>query len=173
MVARFELDIRGDAQAARALDQLAEAMGDLSPLAEIYGTYLESATIGRFDDETAPDGSAWSKSIRAREEGGKTLSDSGQLRSSITHNAFSDRVEVGSNKIYAGVHQDGATIRPKSADKLAFALPGGLGFVQVDEVTIPARPFLGLSQDDEVELAALTEDYAVAAFGAGGEGARA
>lgn len=167
MSAEFRLDIKGGHEIELRLGALVAAFGDLTPLMEQFGTALESGVSDRFDTETAPDGSRWSRSIRAREEGGKTLTDTALLKQSITSNAGSDQVEVGTNKIYAGVHQYGATIRAKSGAGLRFALPGGLGFRRVTEVEIPARPFLGIDDTDEAELRALADDYAIEAGGAG------
>lgn len=166
MTAAIILKTEGARAIERQLAVLDERVGDIEPLLGDMGLYLESATIDRFDTETAPDGSKWTPSIRAKEEGGKTLTDSSQLRSSITHNVTSNSVEVGTNKIYAGVHNDGATIRAKSAGKLAFFLPGGLGFRKVDQVTSPQRQFLGIGSENEVELLALADDYL--AFAEGG-----
>lgn len=163
MSAGLSLTLQGDTRFELALGNLAQAVEDRGSLLALLGTYLESATIERFDREQAPDGSKWTASIRAREEGGKTLTDSSVLRSSITHNVRGDAVEIGTNLIYAGVHQFGATIRPKNADYLAFFLPGGLVFAT--EVTIPARPFLGVGREDETELLALTEDFITAEAG--------
>ena len=165
MAATFTIDTQGGRAIEAKLASLAAAFGDLTPLMDIFGGVLESGVLERFDTETAPDGTPWAQSIRVREEGGKTLTDSGQLRDSRTYIASSDSVEVGTNKIYGGVHQFGATIRAKNASFLAFNLPGGLGLAVVKEVTIPARPFLGLSAEDEDELVAQAEDYARDALG--------
>ena len=48
----------------------------------------------------------------------KPLLDTGQLRGSITYVVNKDELKVGSNLIYAPVHQFGATITPKVAKKL-------------------------------------------------------
>lgn len=160
MAATLELRLRGDGAFEAALGGLVRGFDNLEPLMEIFGVYLESSTIERFDTETAPDGSAWQQSIRAKEEGGQTLTDSSQLRSSIHAEAANGSVRWGSNKIYARMMNDGGTIRAKGGGKLKFQLPGGLGFRSVEEVTIPARPFLGINAEDEAELVALTEEYA-------------
>ena len=160
MAATMQLRLRGDGVMEVALGALVRGFDDLEPLAERLGLYLESSTIERFDNEAGPDGQPWEKSIRAKEEGGQTLTDSSQLRSSIHAEPANGSVRWGSNKIYARIHNEGGTIRPKSADKLKFRLPGGLGFVSVDQVTIPARPFHGINAEDEAELLALTEEYA-------------
>lgn len=160
MAATLELRLRGDRAFEAALDGLIAGFDNLEPLTERFGVYLESSTIERFDTETAPDGSAWDQSIRAKEEGGQTLTDSSQLRSSIHAEPANGSVRWGSNKIYARMMNDGGTIRAKGGGKLTFQLPGGLGFRSVDEVTIPARPFLGINAEDEAELLTLTEEYA-------------
>lgn len=158
MAAGLSLTLEGDTRAELALGRLAHAVEDRGSLLDVLGQYLESATIERFDREEGPDGQAWDKSIRAREEGGKTLNDDGYLKGSITHNVRGDTIEVGTNLIYGGVHQFGATIKAKNADRLAFFLPGGLGFVRPLEVEIPARPYLGIGAEDEEALIAEAQD---------------
>lgn len=164
MTAVIRVSTEGGRQIERKLAGLVRAFGNLEPLLRGMGVYLEAATIDRFDQERGPDGRDWKPSLRAR-QGGKTLTDSGQLRSSVTSRADSDSVEVGTNKIYAGIHQHGGTIRAKSGKYLSFQLPGGLGFRRVEAVTMPARPFLGLSSEDESELLAQVADYSRAAMG--------
>ena len=171
MSANFRLDTKGGREIELKLGALVAAFGDLTPLMDGFGNTLEGSVLNRFETETAPDGSRWTPSLRARIDGGKTLQKSSQLVNSRTHVAGADSVEVGTNKIYAGVHQFGATIRAKTAKGLQFQLPGKLGFRRVMEVEIPARPFLGLSSDDEAELIAQAEDYARSAIGPSAEGA--
>ncbi|WP_298173935.1 phage virion morphogenesis protein [Novosphingobium sp.] len=159
MSVSFRVTSEGGLAIERKLAGLVKAFGDLEPLMQGFGLYLESATIDRFENERGPDGQRWKPSLRARQQGGKTLTDRPQLRSSITSQAGPDSVEVGTNKIYGGIHQFGGTIRAKNAEYLTFRLPGGLGVRRVKSVTMPARPFLGLSSEDENELLALTADY--------------
>lgn len=138
MAAAIRVTSTGGQEIERQLAKLGEAFGDLSDLMADLGMILESSTLDRFDTESAPDGSKWTPSIRARQGGGKTLTDSSQLRSSIHSIPSAKSVEVGTNKVYAGVHQHGATIRAKNAPFLMFPLPGGLGLRKVKEVEIPA-----------------------------------
>lgn len=158
MAATMQVRTDGQAKVEQTLARLVSRMSDTLPLMDGIGLYLESATIERFDREQAPDGSKWKPSHRARAEGGKTLTDSARLKQSITHNASATRVEVGTNVIYAAVHQFGAKISAKSKKGLAFTLPG-VGLVFAKSVTIPARPFLGMSAEDETEVVQLAEDY--------------
>lgn len=159
MSAELNLELTGQAAIERALAAIAAGFDDTTGMMDEIGMFLESDTLDRFDTQTAPDGTKWQPSIRAREEVGKTLTDSTQLRSSITHNAQHNLVEVGTNKIYAGVHNDGATIRAKTAKGLRFQLPGGLGFRRVMEVELPRRQFLGLSPEAETEIPLRAEDW--------------
>lgn len=164
MVASMQVRADGLSRVEQRLGTLAHQMGDLSELMDRFGLYLEASTIDRFDDETAPDGTPWKPSIRARETGGKTLTDKGLLRGSITYVAGPDQVEWGSNLIYAAVHQHGATIEPVNAPHLRFRMPGG-SWVTSDRVEIPARSFLGVSGEDEAQLLGLAEDYVLEAAG--------
>lgn len=164
MVASLQVGVEGISRVEQRLGAIADHVEDMGELMDRFGLYLESSTIDRFDDETAPDGTPWEPSIRARETGGKTLTDKGLLRGSITYVAGPDQVEWGSNLIYAGVHQDGAVIEPVNASHLKFRLPGG-GWVTVDRVEIPARPFLGVNAADEEQLLGLAEDYLLEAGG--------
>lgn len=165
MVATLRVSTEGGRQIEARLAKLVHAFEDLEPVLFAMGVYLEGATTDRFDRETGPDDKKWEPSLRARQGSGKTLTDTTQLKSSITSRASSRSVEVGTNKIYAGIHQFGGTIRAKNAEFLAFGLPGGLGLRRVKEVEIPARPFLGLSTEDESELFAQVADHARTAMG--------
>lgn len=141
-----------------ALDRLARRMRDLTPVMDAIGSVLEEGVERRFDAQIAPDGTPWPPSIRARLVHGQTLTDTARLRRSITHEASRDRVEVGTNVVYAAPHQFGATIRPKKAKALVFQIPG-VGWVTAQEVTIPARPFLGVDQADAAEIVGTIEDF--------------
>ncbi|MFZ5746363.1 MAG: phage virion morphogenesis protein [Pseudomonadota bacterium] len=142
----------------RVLHGLLVRFGDLEPLMDRLGLVIETQTDERFEAERAPDGTPWKPSIRVREQGGKTLTDSGIGRQSVTHAASADRVEVGTNLIYMVAHQGGATIRPRTARALAFTLPG-LGFRMARQVVLPKREWLGLSPDNADELIETAEDW--------------
>jgi len=116
-------------------------------LFDAIGAALVTSTQQRMERGQAPDGSVWPPSIRALAEGGKTLIDKARLFQSITHEASATGVEVGTNVIYAAVHQFGATIEAKTERGLRFRI--GDQFVTKQSVTIPARPFLGLDEADE------------------------
>lgn len=108
---------------------------------EVEGLILEG-----FQREETPYGKRWPQSYRARVEGGRTLSDTARLRNSLSIRSTSSEVRVGTNVIYAPVHQYGATIRAKNAPYLRFRLAGarrGKGpWVRTKSVKIPQRQFM-------------------------------
>lgn len=111
------------------------------------GQSLVTGVIDRFERGVGPDGQRWPESRRARVQGGQTLVDTSRLRDSITHRASDDGVEVGTNVVYAAIHQFGGRIEPKAKPKLVFRLADG-GWARVDHVDMPARPFLGVDHHD-------------------------
>lgn len=132
---------------------------NLSPLMEQCGVILEESARDRITKSNqSPDGTPWPKSMRAQEDGGKTLFDTGRLSQSIQYIAGTKQVEVGTNVIYGGIHQVGRTIKAKNGKALAFALPNG-EFAVVGSVTIPARPYLGVSQQDANDITAQAVEY--------------
>ena len=106
------------------------------PMAAI-ADLMRSETVLNFETERGPDGTPWLPSQRAREDGGLTLTDTGHLRQSITAASDAGSAIIGTNLIYAAVHQFGGTIRPKA--KKALRTPFG----PRASVGIPARPFIG------------------------------
>lgn len=122
---------------------------------------IRSGTIERFETETGPDGSAWSKSIRASEKGGLTLTVTGDLKSSINARATEKGAEVGTNLVYAATHQfgdSGRVIRAKNKPYLAFEYHGRTIRKKQVTVNIPARPFLGISDEDRTEIKSIVEE---------------
>ena len=135
-----------------------KSLGDFKPgfLNHKIGEVLVSSTKQRFEDEKGPDGTKWPQSRRAA-SGGKTLSDTARLKNSISYRADATRLEVGTNVIYAGVHQNGMEIKPKTAKFLRFQ--NGGQWSKKRKVTIPKRPFLGISDDDMEEIDATIVEH--------------
>lgn len=161
MATSFKISI-DDARVQRGFDALIRAGVDMRPAMDEIGAMLVTATQIRFERGVGPDGKAWEPSYRASSEGGKTLVDRGHLRDSITHQATKDEVRVGTNVLYAAVHQFGATIRAKGSGHLKFQVGGR--WASKKQVTIPARPFLGVSRDDQAEIGNILADHVRKAF---------
>jgi len=156
MTATLEITL-DDTETRAALDAIRRKMADLSPVWDEIGSALVSATQRRFETGVGPDGREWKKSARAEAEGGQTLVDGNRLRTSLTYTTDHDGATVGSNLIYAGVHQHGGIVKAKSGGKLKFKIGGK--WVAVSRVDIPARPYLGLDADDKAEILAILNDY--------------
>ena len=146
-----------------ALGQAAQKLGNTQALMESIGDALVSGTLKRFDAEEDPQGRKWEPSGRASEEGGQTLTSKGRLRDSIDRVATPDKVMVGSNLAYARIHQEGGIITPKNAKKLVFTGCGGKK-VAVDKVSIPARPYLGVSEEDMDDVKTAMTKFLAGAF---------
>ncbi|MGA0569644.1 phage virion morphogenesis protein [Variovorax sp. VNK109] len=141
-------------------------LGDSSrPIFDAIGQYGESSTRLRFKKGIGPDGARWKPSARALASGGQTLVNKGAhggLLGSITYRADNESAEWGTNKIYAAIHQFGGTIRPRAARNLRFRTAGG-AFVSTKRVVMPARPFLGLNDEDHREIPQIVVDVVKAA----------
>lgn len=107
------------------------------------GGMLETSTQRRFESEETPDGDKWKEHSAAtkkqRGEGASILRDEINLYD-VTHEVQGDAVAVGTNLIYGRIHQLGGQAGRNHA------------------VTIPARPYLGLSSDDKTEIGAIISD---------------
>ena len=141
------------------LSGLVDAINDPSPLLAELGEYGLRSTRARFKTQTAPDGTAWAAlqpwyQKEKRRNKNRILTLNGYLRGQMTWQLVGDRtVEIGSNLPYAAVHQFGATIKPRAAKVLMFR-----GHV-AKSVTIPARPYLGLSDEDRSEIVGGTLEW--------------
>lgn len=141
--------------------QLHKMVGfDFTGLHKEIGEALVSSTKKRFKTETGPDGKKWEKSLRAKNEGGQTLTDNATLKNSITYKAKPDGVAVGTNVKYAAVHQgdNGKDTIIKAKRKKALYFRVGGNMVMKKQVRIPARPFLGINDDDIEEITGLIND---------------
>jgi len=149
--------IDGTEAAGAVAAALAARADDPRGLFDRIGASLVVSTQQRFEAGREPDGSPWPPSVRALAESGQTLVQTGRLVQSLTHIPSEGQVEVGTNVLYAAIHQFGGTITAQPGKRLAFQVGGQKVFAK--KVTIPARPFLGIDQDDEAEIAAIAEDW--------------
>jgi phage virion morphogenesis protein len=156
------IQLKGDLRKlSRKLEQLSRA--ELRRAGYQMREQLVSSTIRRFGEERAPDGTPWKPLSRATLEGSvtkrdvtkrgklrvtaarrmamrKILNQNARLKNGISGVVSGSRVHIGSNEDYANIHQFGGQAGRKSA-----------------RVTIPARPFLGISKEDELEIARIVD----------------
>lgn len=177
--------IISDTEVNAGIDRVAAAGGDTGGLMEAIAGYMLFSVQRRFETETGPDGKAWtplsprtvSKRVSGKRRRGSQniLRVKNRLYSSITGEAEATEARVGTNLIYAAIHQTGGTIdKParnssvrlrKVKGRTRFAKKAHKRARDVDvtikahTITIPARPYLGFSEADKTELLKITEDY--------------
>lgn len=134
-----------DSQAHSTLAQLLRNASNSRVIMRGLAQELETMTTDNFENE-AFGGQAW---VRKAFGNGKTLTKTGELKDSITSSATTHTASIGTNMIYARIHHFGGTIQAKNKPYLAFATPNG--FARVKSVTLPARPFLPVSPDGQLQ----------------------
>lgn len=146
-----------------ALERMGAALANPTPLMQDLGEYLIESTKARFRNGKAPDGSIWaakSPVTLARYPGSTAplIGESKTLSQNIFALAYADRVEWGSDRVYAAVQQFGA-----AAGSLGFYSgvdKNGRSFSGVSPWgDIPARPFLGISAEDQTNVLDIIGDY--------------
>lgn len=144
---KINIKPEGVTRLKQKLNTQANSLLNLQPLWQLVGMYVQKQTIKeRFDKEQAPDGTKWKplsparvKQRMKRHKSGnmKILQDVGELRRSVQYEATQTYVRIGSNLKYARIHQFGGTIHFKK---------------RKGSVTIPARPFLGVTPNERKHI---------------------
>lgn len=155
----YKIQYRSEA-VKKALARLKAGAGNMLPAFRDIGEFLIASTRARFKQGAAPDGSAWRPksqttidAYRARGDGVLTrplIGPTKRLSSEISYRARGDGVSVGSSLIYAAVQQFGAAKGAFGKSPRGAPIPWG---------RIPARPYLGLSRDDERNVVEIIEDH--------------
>lgn len=137
-----------------ALNRLLERSNDLTEPMAAIAAVMESATEAAFANQADPTtGVPWAplsdttKTQRSKKGSwpGQILQVSGGLAASIESQSDSHSASIGTNKIYAPVHFFGA-----SKGEFGNGAPWG---------DIPARPFLGLSSEDESDILDILDQF--------------
>jgi len=162
-----------DREIMAALDRMSRQARRLSPAWKNIGEALLRSTQQRFHLQQDPEGHRWqrlkdstkaSKAARGYDPR-KILTMRGQLRDSIRYQADDGGVRIGTNLIYAAIHQFGGKTRAhviKPKNKKALAWPGGrhpVRSVNHPGSNIPARPFLGISRQDRDRILEVVADH--------------
>lgn len=153
-----------DAEVRQALNDAIAAGRDLSPAMRGVAEALRGGVQQAFIDQQAPDGAAWAGLSEVTQEArrkrrtwpGDILRVTGRLSDSVTVDSGPDFAAAGTNLVYAGTHQFGAAKGQFGATARGVPIPWG---------DIPARPFLGVSADTEVEIADVLRAHLIDATG--------
>lgn len=143
------------------LDRLSAHLGDMTEVFQDLGELLVQQTKDRFPTGTAPDGSKWAPKSKAtlaaygarksnRVDPRPLFGPTGRLSSEIFYQAAPHGVTWGSNMIYAAVMQFGAAKGAFGTAANGSPIPWG---------DIPARPYIGLSDEDRSAVTAELERW--------------
>lgn len=153
--ARIVIEI-DDSKAMNGLSELLRRIKNLEPVFEEIGEVLLKSTDDRWGREEAPDGTPWEQLspvtfAKKSKNQDKILVESGHLREeSLSYFASSDSLEFGTSSKYGATHQFGAKQGAFGKNRRGAPIPWG---------DIPARPFLGLSDEDEMKIVAVVRRY--------------
>lgn len=154
----------------QALNDLAGKIKNPSPVMKIIGEYMLRSTEDRFNRQgPAPDGTPWAPlkaSTLKRKKHSKILTESGHLRGSIRYQLQgTNGVAIGTNRVYAAIQQLGGKTSPSvivPKTKKALFWPGAahpVKSVRHPGSVIPARPYLGVSDQDSTEIVGIINRY--------------
>ena len=124
----IEIEINNAQEVAIVLERLARATAHRTPLMRSIAGTMESAVLQNFDVGGRP------KWLGLKYRQGTPLVDTENLMGSITSDYTNDTAVVGTNEPYAAIHQFGGK--------------AGRG----RKTTIPARPFLKLTPEDDADI---------------------
>ncbi|WP_018652983.1 phage virion morphogenesis protein [Actinobacillus capsulatus] len=144
----IELDI---SQLSRLIDKAVERLSRPKLMFAEMGEELLAIHFARFTARKAPNGTPWQPlkdwyRESKKKNADKILTLDGHLSGTLRYQASDTGVVFGSDRPYAAIHQFGGTITTKNTKAL------NVQGRPVKSVTIPARPWLGLSTDDEQRL---------------------
>ena len=143
----LEISIVGMEAVIANLQGIEQRAGNIRPALLGIGEILTEGAKQRFASATDPDGQPWVKNrdvTLAHKNGTLPLTNEGNLADSIHYQMIGDNsVEVGSDKVQAAMMQFGGT-------KAEFPNLWG---------DIPARPYLGFSEAENVEIMDLLGNY--------------
>ena len=143
----MQIQIKSDLkQANQSLLVLQQTVQNMAPINRQIAIGLRRNTAQRFKSKTAPDGTPWQpnapSTLKRKKSGrsyGSLLIGQTKVLSAIQRRHNANEVVIGTPAIYGRIHQLGGK--------------AGRGH----KVTIPARPFLGVSKEDENVIHAIIE----------------
>lgn len=144
----LKIDISGFSKLNRVMDSFGRGLKNKQALNLAIATTLRETTRKRFATKKTPDGKNWST----------PLVKHGDLRGKLLIAADDNVAKVGSNLVYAAIHQFGGEIKAQKGKVLKFSSGGKILYRK--KVTIKANPYLGLSESDEDAIVDTIKVYA-------------
>lgn len=161
------------------------------PFYSAIGNLLVASVGENFLGEHAPDGTPWAplkpSTIRNRKRRGRSglaiLRERGILKGSVSYDVTTNGVQIGATAPYAAIHQFGGTIQKAARTGQIFRrqfADGSLGrqfakrknktsvatdvAIGAHSITIPARPYLGVSPTDIDDIRRLADRWLTGAL---------
>lgn len=164
-----------DSKVGEALAELEQRLSNLRTPLEDIAQYLHQSTDDRFRSQVSPDGSPWAPlaaSTLARKRGNRILRESGDLQDTLRYQVSDNELAFGTDRPYGAIHQFGGKIEHAARSQQAHFSGNRFASKRKSDVSrwitrgasvldIPARPYLGLSSEDETEVLAIVADYLV------------
>ncbi len=154
-----------DARLSERVNRLIAGIQDASPLMRIIAGDMMDEVEENFAQQGRPKwlGFKYTPSEKRGGTSAKLLQHSGQLASSIVERSDGNTAAVGTNKVYARIHQEGGKTKPhliKPRNKKALAFNGRV-VKQVNHPgsDIPARPYLLITALGEQKILSHTSQY--------------
>ena len=153
--AKITIEPLGLDEVRETLGRMADAGQDLTPAMRDIGEHLLRTTRDRFRTERDPDGAQWqpltdATKKRKRKNAHRIGTEDGNLSGQLAYRAAPDEVMLGSPLVYAGTFHFGAKKGAYGSTSRGSPIPWG---------DIPARPFVGLSGDDRIEILVIIRDH--------------
>lgn len=142
----IKVELKGSEVFQASLRRLIAGVEDQSEVMEEIGQWLMVSAKRNFEEGKGPDGTPWAKNspvTLARKSDPRPLMAERNLYDTISFDSGRDYAEVGSGKAYAGMMQFGGA-------KSAFPHLWG---------DIPARPFIGIGEDDEFAILHIVTEW--------------
>ncbi|AKO97616.1 MULTISPECIES: phage virion morphogenesis protein [Marinovum] len=151
-----------DAELTAGLARIKAHVTDMSDLMQDLGELLTDSTKSRFAEGAAPDGTPWApksqttidgyqqREKKARVDFRPLFGPTGRLSSEVFYQAGTTSMEIGSALIYSAVQQFGAGKGQFGTAANGSSIPWG---------DIPARPFIGLSDEERANVNAEILEY--------------
>jgi phage virion morphogenesis protein len=151
-----------DKEVMAKLGWIGSRLADLSSAMRTIGQIIRTSIVKNFEEGGRP---RWKESARAVREGGRTLSDTGRLRSSIHPFSGSNFAGAGTDVKYAAIHHFGGATGPHDIFPVkakALFWPGAkhpVKKVRHPGSKIPARPFMVIQDEDWDEIKSTLADH--------------
>lgn len=143
-----------DRQLMDALERLMRYSARPEAAMKDAGEYMQRVVDDRFVAAQGPDGQGWEANTPVtllRKKNPRILHEAPLLRGSIHYRASASEMRQGTNLAYAAAQQFGMVQGYAGKTRRGGPIPWG---------NIPARPFLGFSDEDTAEVLYILEDHA-------------